>query len=163
MKEIWPNMDGPPKNKELLSYAPVQDEYVLFYDALNTFYLLLYGVGHTVKDHWDSEWWTRCRHIGYSFRLVARVILYASFNRQDSTYYGLYYTSRGALAGTNNKNNVNTLVRINSKPSSPQPTACISGLLRRRNFRWFTVLTTHVQTIKSCVFPLLFSVRSFLV
>ena len=32
---------------------------VLFNDALNTFYLLLYGVGHLVKDH----------YMGYSFRL----------------------------------------------------------------------------------------------
>ena len=29
--------------------------YVLFNDALNTFYLRLYGVGHMVKDHSDSE------------------------------------------------------------------------------------------------------------
>ena len=28
---------------------------VLFNDALNTFYLQLYGVGHEVKDHSDSE------------------------------------------------------------------------------------------------------------
>ena len=28
---------------------------VLFNDALNTFYLLLNGVGHMVKDHSDSE------------------------------------------------------------------------------------------------------------
>ena len=28
---------------------------VLFMDALNTFYLWLYGVGHMVKDHSDSE------------------------------------------------------------------------------------------------------------
>ena len=28
---------------------------VLFNDALNTFYLGLYGVKHTVKDHSDSE------------------------------------------------------------------------------------------------------------
>ena len=28
---------------------------VLFNDALNTFYLRLYGVGHTVKDHSDSK------------------------------------------------------------------------------------------------------------
>ena len=27
----------------------------LFNDALNTFYLWLYGVGHMVKDHSDSE------------------------------------------------------------------------------------------------------------
>ena len=45
---------------------------------------------------------TRCRHIGYSFRLTARVLLYALSHRQDSTYHGLCYTSRGALAGTRN-------------------------------------------------------------
>ena len=28
---------------------------VLFNDTLNTFYLQLYGVGHMVKDHSDSE------------------------------------------------------------------------------------------------------------
>ena len=28
---------------------------VLFNDALNTFYFRLYGVGHMVKDHSDSE------------------------------------------------------------------------------------------------------------
>ena len=38
---------------------------VLFNDALNTFYLLLYGVEHMVKDHSDSEREeTRCRHMG---------------------------------------------------------------------------------------------------
>ena len=45
---------------------------------------------------------TRCRHIGYSYRLVARVLLYAPSHRQDNTYHGLCYTSRGALAGTRN-------------------------------------------------------------
>ena len=45
---------------------------------------------------------TRCRHMGYSFRLTARVLLYAPSHRQDSTYHGLCYTSRGALAGTRN-------------------------------------------------------------
>ena len=45
---------------------------------------------------------TRCRHIGYSFRLAARVLLYAPSHIQDNTYHGLCYTSRGALAGTRN-------------------------------------------------------------
>ena len=45
---------------------------------------------------------TRCRHIGYSFGLTARVLLYAPSHRQDSTYDGLCYTSRGALAGMRN-------------------------------------------------------------
>ena len=43
---------------------------------------------------------TRCRHMGYSFRLTARVLLYAPSHRQDNTH--LCYTSRGALAGTRN-------------------------------------------------------------
>ena len=29
----------------------------------------------------------RCPHIGYSFRLTARVLLYAPSHRQDSTYH----------------------------------------------------------------------------
>ena len=45
---------------------------------------------------------TRCRHMGYSYRLTARVLLYAPSHRQDNTYHGLCYTSRGALAGTRN-------------------------------------------------------------
>ena len=43
---------------------------------------------------------TRCCHIGYSYRLTARVLLYAPSHREDNTYHGLCYTSRGALAGT---------------------------------------------------------------
>ena len=53
---------------------------VLFNDALNTFYLRLYGVRHMVKDHSDSE-------KGYSYR--ARVLLYAPSHRQDNTYHGI--------------------------------------------------------------------------
>ena len=45
---------------------------------------------------------TRCRHIGYSYRLAARVLLYAPSHRQDNTYHGLCYTSRGALVGMRN-------------------------------------------------------------
>ena len=103
---------------------------VLFNDALNTLYLRLYGVGHMVKEgrkdmfylqthsthfiysYMASDIWlrtilivrkeTRCRHIGYSYRLTARFLLYAPSHRQDNTYHGLCYTSRGALVGTRN-------------------------------------------------------------
>ena len=53
---------------------------------------------------------TRCRHMGYSFRLTSRVLLYAPPNRQNSTYHGLCYTSRGALAGTRNLRHKDTLL-----------------------------------------------------
>ena len=71
---------------------------VLFNDTLNTFYLWLYGIRLRTILIVRKE--TRCRHIDYSFRLTARVLLYAPSHRQDSTYHSLCYTSRGALAGT---------------------------------------------------------------
>ena len=45
---------------------------------------------------------TRCQHMGYSFQLTARILLYAPSHKQDSTYHSLCYTSRGALAGMRN-------------------------------------------------------------
>ena len=55
-----------------------------------------------VKDHTKAREETRCCHMGYSFRLAARVLLYASSHRQDNTYHSLCNTSCGALAGTRN-------------------------------------------------------------
>ena len=75
------------------------------------FYLTTHST-HFIYGYMASDIWlrtilivrkeTRCRHIGYSYRLTARVLLYAPSNRQDNTYHGLCYTSRGALAGTRN-------------------------------------------------------------
>ena len=80
----------------------IKEGNVFFNDALNTFYLQLYDVRHMVKDHSDRREETCCRHMGYSFRLTTRVLLYAPSHRQDSTYHSLCYTSCGALAGTRN-------------------------------------------------------------
>ena len=55
----------------------------LFNDALNTFYLRLYGVEHMVKDHSDSERGNLLPPHRLLFRLAARVLLYASSHRQD--------------------------------------------------------------------------------
>ena len=55
-----------------------------------------------VKDHSDSERGNPLPPLGYSFRLAARDILYATPHRQDSTHNGLCYTSRRALAGRRN-------------------------------------------------------------
>ena len=73
------------------------------------FYLTMHST-HFIYGYMASDIWlrtilivrkeTRCRNIGYSFRLAAMVILYAPPHRQDSTNHGLCYTSRGALAGT---------------------------------------------------------------
>ena len=75
------------------------------------FYLTTHST-HFIYGYMASDIWlrtilivrkeTRCRHIGYSYGLTARVLLYAPSHRQDNTYHGLCYTSRGALAGTRN-------------------------------------------------------------
>ena len=68
------------------------------------FYLTTHST-HFIYGYMASDIWlrtilivrkeTRCRHIGYSYRLTARVLLYAPSHRQDNTYHGLCYTSRG--------------------------------------------------------------------
>ena len=73
------------------------------------FYLMTHST-HFIYGYMPSDIWlrtilivrkeTRCRHIGYSFQLTARVLLYAPSHRQDCIDHGLCYTSRGALAGT---------------------------------------------------------------
>ena len=75
------------------------------------FYLTTHST-HFIYGYMASDIWlrtilivrkeTRCRHIGYSYQLTARVLLYAPSHRQDNTYHGLCYTSREALAGTRN-------------------------------------------------------------
>ena len=50
---------------------------VLFNDALNTFYLRLYGVRHMVEDHSDRERKPAAAILAHSLRLAARVLLYA--------------------------------------------------------------------------------------
>ena len=72
------------------------------------FYLTMHST-HFIYGYMVSDIWlrtilivrkeTRCRHIGYSFRLAARVLSYAPSHRQDNTYHSLCYTSHGALAG----------------------------------------------------------------
>ena len=75
------------------------------------FYLTMLST-HFIYGYMASDIWlstilivrkeTCCCHMGYSFWLTARVLLYAPSHRQDSTYHGLCYTSHGGLAGTRN-------------------------------------------------------------
>ena len=75
------------------------------------FYLMTHST-HFIYGYMASDIWLRtilimkketcCRHIGYSYWLTARVLLYAPSHRQDNTYKGLCYPSCGALAGTRN-------------------------------------------------------------
>ena len=108
------------------------------------FYLTTHST-HFIYGYMASDIWlrtilivrkeTRCRHIGYSFRLTARVLLYAPSHRQNITYHGLCYTSCGALAGTRN-----------SSVGSPH-----EGSIRRPIAPWANALTTvlHLAPVNS--------------
>ena len=78
---------------------------------MEMFYLTTHSTHFLFTVIWRQTWLrtilivrkeTCCRHMGYSFRLTTRVLLYAPSYRQDNTYHSLCYTSRGALAGTRN-------------------------------------------------------------
>ena len=80
---------------EIFSPKCERERNVLFIDALNTFYLRLYGVRHMVTDHSDSEQGNPLP----PHRLLLSINSKGSF---ICTYHSLCYTSRGALAGTRN-------------------------------------------------------------
>ena len=73
------------------------------------FYLTTHST-HFIYVYMVSDIWLRRTikivrkdtHIGYSYRLTARFLLYAPSHTQDNTYHSLCYISRGALAGTRN-------------------------------------------------------------
>ena len=98
------------------------------------FYLTTHST-HFIYGYMASDIWlrtilivrkeTRCPHIGYSFRLTARVLLYAPSHRQDSTYHSLCYTSRGMR---------------NSSMGSPH-----GGSIRRPIAPWANALTTELH------------------
>ena len=60
------------------------------------FYLMTHST-HFIYGYMASDIWLRtilivrketcCRHVGYSFQLTTRVLLYAPSHRQDSTYH----------------------------------------------------------------------------
>ena len=78
----------------------------------------------------------RCRHIGYSFQLAARVLLYAPSHRQDSTYHSLCYTSHGALAETSNSSMGPPHEGSIQRPIAPWANALTTELHLAPMFHW---------------------------
>ena len=114
------------------------------------FYLTTHST-HFIYGYMASDIWlrtilivrkeTRCRHIGYSYQLTARVLLYAPSHRQDNTYHSLCYTSRGALAGTRN-----------SSMGPPH-----EGLIRRPIAPWANALPlSYIPLTKAMMSTILF-------
>ena len=124
---------------------------VLFNDALNTFYLRLYGIRHMVMTSHIMREETRCRHMGYSFRLTAKVLLYVPSHRHDNTYHVLCYTSRGALAGTRNSSMGQSHEGSIRRPIAPWANALTTELHLAPHTHTHTHTNTHKkkQTTKT--------------
>ena len=105
MKEALGGMEISVDNSYKCTYLQTRKE-----GRKEMFYLTTHST-HFIYGYMTSDIWlrtilivrkeTRCCHIGYSFQLASRVLLYAPSHRQDSTYHGLCYISRGTLVGTN--------------------------------------------------------------
>ena len=131
------------------------------------FYLTTHST-HFIYGYMASDIWLRtilivrketcCRHIGYSYRLTARVLLYAPSHRQDNTYHCLCYTSRGALAGTRNSSMGPTHEGLIWRPIAPWanalPLSYVPLPSNHKCFMWFphvwykTVLLFETNKVK---------------
>ena len=117
--DIKPSLYFQPGRKEMVYLTTHSTHFIYGYMASDIWL-------RTILIVWKE---TRCRYIGYSYRLTARVLLYAPSHRQDNTYHGLCYTSRGALAGTRN-----------SSMGPPH-----EGSIRRPITPWANALTTELH------------------
>ena len=72
----------------VVAKVTMKEGHVLFNEALDTFYLRLYGVRQMVKDHSDSERRNPAAATWATLSdLVTRVLLNAPSHRQDSTAF----------------------------------------------------------------------------
>ena len=76
------------------THARLMREREMFYLTMHSTHFIY---SYMVSDIWIWLWTilivrkeTRCHHIGYSYRLTARVLLHAPSHRQDSTYHSLF-------------------------------------------------------------------------
>ena len=125
------------------------------------FYLTTHST-HFICGYMASDIWLRtilivrkeirCRHIGYSYRLTARVLLYAPSHRQDNTYHGLCYTSHGALAGTRNSSWVHPMKDRSDDPSHHERTLYLWATSRSLMAQWpsLRLMGSNTEQISKC-------------
>ena len=108
-----------------------------------------------VNDHSDSERGNPLPPHRLLFPLTARVVLYAPSHRQDSTYHGLCYTSRGALAGTRNSSMGSPHEGSIQRPIAPWANALTTELHLAPRFKKYVHRTSVWMTIipKSGLYP----------
>ena len=91
----------------------------MFYLTTHSTHIIYdYIASDSVKHHTDRERGNQLLPHGLLFLINSK----GSFNRQDSTHHSLCYTSRGALAGMRNSNNLNI-----NKTTIMTPTTMYNG------------------------------------
>ena len=81
------------KQMPLNVYKGRKEGNILFNDALNTFYLRLYGVRHMVKDHSDGERGKLLPPHRLRFPISSKGSFICTTPREDSTYHGMLHQS----------------------------------------------------------------------
>ena len=129
------------------------------------FYLTTHST-HFIYSYVASDIWlwttqivreeTRCHHMGYSFRLAVRVLLYASSHRQDNTYHSFCYTSHGALAGTRNSSMGPPHEGSIRRPIAPRANAFTTEL-HLVPHSWFEMMLCNTSTKTSGFFVFVIS------
>ena len=125
----------------------------LFNDALNTFYIRLYGVRHMVKDHSDNERWNPLPPHGLLFSINNKGSFICTI--PDSIYHSLCYTSHGALAIMRNSSlgprwRINpTTHRTMSERSYHRATFCSLDLKTKQTNILFVLVTCNHIAIYS--------------
>ena len=112
-----------------LSHHEGKEGNVLFNDALNTFYLRLYGVRHMVKDHSDSEKGNLLPPHRLLFPISSKGSFICTIPHTGWHIPRPLLTSRGALAGTRN-----------SSMGPPH-----EGLIQQPIAPWANALTTELH------------------
>ena len=117
------------------------------------FYLTTHST-HFIYGYMASDIWLRTivivrketrHHIGYSYQLTPS-------HRQDNTYHGLCYTSRGALAGTRNSSMVPPHEGSIWRPTAPWANALpLSYVLLLVHIQDSTLKKIIIIKIKKCM------------
>ena len=87
-------------NKKRL-FIPIYIAGKLKKEGRKCFYLMTHST-HFIYGYMVSDIWLRTILAVRKENTQQGFFLYAPSHRQDNTYYGLWYTSRGALGGTRN-------------------------------------------------------------
>ena len=132
------------------------------------FYLTTHST-HFIYGYMASDIWLRTilivrKETCYSYRLTARVLLYAPSHRQDNTYHGLCYTIRGSLAGMRNSSmgppHEGSIRRPTAPWANAPPLSYVPLPLKKEFPDYVYVLCTSISNVISlyqcCPFPIFF-------